>query len=307
MKVLITGGAGFIGSHIAQAWSARGAEVVVLDSLRTGRRASLEGIDCRLVEGSVEDAELVLKACEGVGVIHHLAALVSVPESVEKPHLTESINAVGTLNVLEAARRQRVGRVVFSSTSAIYGTAERPMHSETDLPEPISPYAITKLAGEQYMHLYKTIHGVPTVSLRYFNVYGARQDPRSAYAAAVAIFAERALRGQPVRIFDDGEQTRDFVHVSDIVAANLLAAERGSGVYNVACGTRITVNDLARQIIKLSGSPSVIEYAPPRAGDVKHSRGDAARLRALGWAPKVGLAEGLRLTLDAIGGPEGGA
>lgn len=298
-KVLITGGAGFIGSHLAAAWAARGAEVVVLDSLRTGHRRNLDGIACRFVEGSVEDAALVRECMQGVDFVHHLAALVSVPESVGKPELTEAINVVGTLNVLKAAKESGARRVVFSSTSAVYGTAERPIHRETDLPEPLSPYAISKLAGEHYMDAWRNLHGLPTVSLRYFNVYGPRQDPKSPYAAAIAIFSDCARRGAPIGIFDDGEQTRDFVFVEDIVAANMLAAEHpdARGVYNVACNARITVNDLARRIVALSASASRIEHKPARAGDVRHSRGDATRLMALGWKPRTGLEKGLERTL----------
>lgn len=295
-NVLITGGAGFIGSHLAREWARRGARVTVLDSLRTGRRENLSDIDCEFVEGSVEDAALVRMLVQDADYIHHLAALVSVPESMEKPHLTEAINVGGTLNVLEAARHSRVRKIVFSSTSAVYGMAERPVHSETDLPDPCSPYAVSKLAGEYYMRLYAEAFAVPTVALRYFNVYGPHQDPKSPYAAAVAIFTEKARRGDAIRIFGDGEQTRDFVFVADVVRANILAAEQGSGLYNVACGSRITVNDLARTIIGRSGSRSAIEYAPPRAGDVRHSRGNAERLRGLGWSPTVPLEVGLGLT-----------
>ncbi len=305
MKVLITGGAGFIGSHLAAAWSARGAEVVVLDSLRTGHRANLEGIDCRFVEGSVEDEGLVRECAEGCDYIHHLAALVSVPESVEKPDVTESINVLGTLNVLKAAKACGAKKVVFSSTSAVYGMADRPVHSETDLPAPVSPYAITKLAAEHYMECWRALMGVPTVSLRYFNVYGPRQDPNSPYAAAIAIFAEKARANEPLVVFDDGEQTRDFIFVGDIAAANILAAESAGarGVYNAACNTRITVNDLAKRIVALSASSSAIDHKPPRPGDVRHSRGDASRLMALGWKPQVALDEGLRLTLGGVGSP----
>jgi len=295
-RVLITGGAGFIGSHLARAWVARGAEVHVLDSLRTGFAANLDGVGCHFHQGSVEDKALVARLCAGVDVIHHMAALVSVPESMEKPEVTESINVLGTLNVLEGARAAGVSKVVFSSTSAVYGMVERPVHSETDLPDPVSPYAITKLAAEHYMGLYARSFGVPTMCLRYFNVYGPRQDPKSPYAAAVAIFTDRARAHAPITIFGDGEQTRDFVFVDDVVAANLLAAEKGSGVANVACGGRITITDLARQIIAQTGSRSAIEFKPPRAGDVKHSRGASERLRALGWEPRVPLEEGLRRT-----------
>ena len=299
MKVLITGGAGFIGSHLAAAWVGRGAEVVVLDNLRTGKRENLAGIGCRLVEGSIEDAALVAELCRGVDVVNHLAAMVSVPESVAKPAETEAVNVVGTLNVLEGCRRGGVGRLVFASTCAVYGMVDRPLHREHDLPEPISPYAISKLAGEHYLAMYRQLYGLPTVALRCFNVYGPRQDPNSAYAGAVAIFSRRARRHEPLTVFGDGEQTRDFIFVEDVVAAYLATSERGEGVYNVAAGRRITVNDLAREIVALGGSRSEIVHAPDRPGDVRHSRGDTARLESLGWAPKVPLAEGLRRTLDS--------
>ncbi len=295
-KVLITGGAGFIGSHIAAAWANRGAMVTVLDSLRTGHRRNLDGIEHEFVEGTIEDPETVRRCMQGVDFVHHLAAMVSVPESMEHPEETEAINAIGTLNVFKAAKEAGVKKVVFSCTSAVYGEIDRPIHKETDLPDPVSPYAISKLAGEYYALLFERSYGLPTVSLRYFNVFGPRQDPNSPYAAAVAIFTNRARNNEPIRIYGDGKQTRDFVFVEDVVAANLLAAERGSGVYNVASGTKITVNDLAREIISITGSESKIEYAPERPGDVKHSRGDATRLMELGWKPQVSLAEGLKRT-----------
>ena len=300
MKVLITGGAGFIGSHLAASWCAEGAQVVVLDSLRTGYLRNLEGLGVEFINGRVEDREAVMAAAEGVDYVFHLAAIVNVPESLEKPVETEQINVLGTLNVLEAARRHRVRKVVYSSTCAVYGETERPMHRETDLPEPISPYAVTKLAGEHYAAVYARAYGVATAALRYFNVYGPGQDPTSPYAAVVAIFAECARRGAPLRIYGDGMQTRDFIYVSDVVAANRIAAEGGSGVYNVAGGSSLTVNDLAKAIIAVENSSSVIEHAPERLGDVRHSRGDSSRLRALGWQPQVSLAEGLRRTLRGV-------
>ncbi|MCC5877983.1 MAG: NAD-dependent epimerase/dehydratase family protein [Candidatus Sumerlaeia bacterium] len=297
MKVLITGGAGFIGSHLAAAWTARGADVVVLDSLRSGNRENLVGINCEFVAGLVEDADLVARLARDAAVIHHLAAVVSVPESVENPEETEAINTRGTINVLEAARRGAVRRVVLSSSSAVYGEADRPIHREADLPEPMSPYAISKLSGEHYLAAYSKLYGLETVSLRYFNVYGPRQDPNSPYAAAIAIFSRNAREGTPLKIFGDGSQTRDFVFVEDVVAANLLAAEKGAGVYNVSTGEIITINDLAEKIRECAGSSSPIEHLPPRPGDIMHSRGDATRLRALGWKPTVTLEAGLKRTI----------
>ncbi len=299
-RVLVTGGAGFIGSHIARAWIDRGARVVVLDNFRTGHRRNLDGIGCEFVEGSVEDRDLVRGLVARADVVHHLAALVSVPESMSEPYLTQAINVNGTLNILEAARLNPAARVVFSTTSAVYGEAQRHIHCEDNLPEPVSPYAISKLTGEYYTALYRAAFGVQTVALRYFNVYGPRQDPKSPYAAAVAIFAERARRNQPITIYGDGGQSRDFVFVEDVVRANLLAAETGDGIYNVATGSEITVNELAQRIVAITGSSSSVAHAPERPGDVRNSCGDATRLRSLGWAPQVELEEGLRRTIGAM-------
>lgn len=291
--VLITGGAGFIGHHLAKAWLKRGATVRVLDNLRTGFAKNLAGLDVELILGTTENAETVEKAVQGVDYIHHFAAVVSVPESVQHPHLTESVNITGTLNLLAAAKRQAVRKIVFASSSAVYGTIERPEHRETDLPAPLSPYAITKLAGEYYMSMAQMLHGIPTVSLRYFNVFGPNQDPASPYAAAIARFTACAAKGEPLTIFGTGEQTRDFIHVQDVVAANLLAAELGEGVYNVSRNEKITVNELARLIVKATGGRSEIVHLPVRAGDVLHSRGNSDRLMALGWKPAVELEAGI--------------
>jgi UDP-glucose 4-epimerase len=296
VNILVTGGAGFIGSHLVRAWKARGARVRVLDNFRTGKRSNLDGVDVDIIEGSVTDAEAVRAGMRGVQVVHHLAALVSVPESVEKPIECENINVIGTILLLEEAIRQGVKAFVFSSSSAVYGNVDRPLHSETDLPAPASPYAISKLAGEHYLHLAQGATGLRTVSLRYFNVFGPRQDPTSPYAAAVSIFFARAIAGRRLTIFGDGNQTRDFIYVSDVVEANLLAAERGEGVYNVAAGRRITINDLAQTIKLIAQSSSPLEYAEERPGDVRHSRGNIERLSALGWKPRVSLEEGLRET-----------
>lgn len=296
MKVLITGGAGFIGSHLAARCAADGHEVAVLDNMRTGKAANLEGVECRLIEGSVEERNLVLRAASGASVIFHLAALVSVPESMEKPEQAERVNVLGTLNVLEAAR-EAGARVVFSSTSAVYGDVERPRHAEEDLPEPGSPYAISKLGAEHYCELYRRHHHVPVIVFRYFNVYGPRQDPASPYAAAIAIFSHLARSGHPLTIYGDGEQTRDFVFVEDVVEANMMAIKAPCGLYNVATGERMTITHIAETIREAAGSSSPIRYAEKRPGDVLHSCGDARRLRGLGWRPSVTLLEGLRRTL----------
>jgi len=295
--ILITGGAGFIGSHIAEAWLARGANVRVLDNFRTGKLENLRNLDVELIEGSVTDPKTVERAVKGVSIIHHLAALVSVPESVEKPIETQRINVEGTINLLRSAAEAGVKRFVFSSTSAVYGDVERPAHSETDLPAPASPYAISKLSAEQYVSLANGQAGMTTVSLRYFNVFGPRQDPKSPYAAAISIFTARSLRGEPLVIYGDGMQTRDFIYVKDVVAANLFVAEHANGVYNVGRGERITIKTLAELIRNFVGSRSRIEFASPRPGDVRHSCANIQRLKALGWKPEFTLEQGLDQTV----------
>jgi UDP-glucose 4-epimerase len=305
-KVLVTGGAGFIGHHVATAWRKSGAHVVVLDSLRTGKRANVAHIPddggLTFVEGSITDLATVKHAMEGCSVVHHLAAQVSVPESMERPHECVEINVGGTLNVLDAAKAAGVSRVVFSSSAAVYGDDPRSPKTEDMTPAPKSPYGVTKLDGEYYLKMYAEVHGVPTVSLRYFNVFGPRQDPRSVYAAAVPIFIERALAGADLTIFGDGEQTRDFVFVGDVVAANVLAAtSEGVGrgeVFNVAQGGRITINELAETIVRVTASRSAVKHLAERAGDIRHSLASIARIReALQFAAKTSLEAGLRACL----------
>ena len=309
MRVLITGGAGFIGHHLAIAWRKRGASVHVLDNFRSGKRENIEAIvaetgrdDFKLFEGSITDRNAVREAMQGCSVVHHLAAQVSVPESVEHPDECVAINVNGTLNILEAARSAKVSRVVFSSSAAVYGDDPRSPKTEDMNPSPKSPYGITKLDGEFYLRMYAEMHGVPTVSLRYFNVFGPRQDPKSQYAAAVPIFIHRAIANEPITVYGDGEQTRDFVFVEDVAQANMLAAERagvGRGeVFNVAQGGRITIRELVERVRELTESKSRVENAPERAGDIKHSQASIARIReSLGFDPAVGLDEGLRRTI----------
>lgn len=305
-KVLVTGGAGFIGHHVATAWRRYGAHVVVLDSLRTGKRENLAHIPddggLTFIEGSITDTATVKRAMEGCSVVNHLAAQVSVPESMERPLECVEINVHGTLNILDAAKGEGVSRVVFSSSAAVYGDDPRSPKTEDMTPAPKSPYGVTKLDGEYYLKMYSEAHGVPAVSLRYFNVFGPRQDPRSVYAAAVPIFIERAVKGLDVTIFGDGEQTRDFVFVGDVVAANLLAAtseHAGRGeVFNVAQGGRITINELAQTIVRVTGSRSKIVHAPERIGDIRHSQASIARItQGLEFVPKTSLEEGLRACL----------
>lgn len=311
-KVLITGAAGFIGHHLAIAWRRRGAAVVILDNLRTGKRENLAEIHraagdehLTFIEGSITDRDAVKRAAEGCSVVHHLAAMVSVPESVARPEECVEINVNGTLNVLEAARRNGAERVVFASSSAVYGDDPRSPKTEDMTPAPLTPYGITKLDGEFYLRMYANLHGVPTVSLRFFNVFGPRQDPKSVYAAAVPIFIDRAAKGAPITIFGDGSATRDFVFVGDVCEANILAATSpavGRGeVFNVAQGGIITIQGLAEAVRRTVGSASPIEHAPERAGDIKHSRASIARItESLGFTPAVSLDEGLRRAVAAL-------
>jgi UDP-glucose 4-epimerase len=298
MRVLVTGGAGFIGSHIVEHFQGR-AEVRVLDNLRSGFLHNLEAFKHEFARGSILDRELVRQAMQGVDYVFHLAAMISVPESMQKPVECTEINTIGTLVVLEEAERAGVKKLVLSSSAAIYGDNPVTPKVETMFPEPKSPYAITKLDGEYYCRMFTAEGRLQTACLRYFNVFGPRQDPRSQYAAAVPIFIDRAVKNQTITIYGDGEQTRDFIYVKDIAAANAFFATESTetGVFNVAYGGRITINDLAKSICRLTGSHSEIKHAAERPGDVKHSQAAIDRLRSAGFAPKGSLMEGLQDTI----------
>lgn len=301
MRVLITGGAGFIGSHIVQHFQGK-CDVRVLDNLRSGYRHNLNGFDCELLEGSILDRPLVKKAMQGVDYVFHLAAMISVPESMQKPVECTEINTIGTLIVLEEAALAGVKKMTFSTSAAIYGNNPVTPKVETMLPEPMSPYAVSKLDGEYYCSLFTTENRLPTACLRYFNVFGPRQDPMSQYAAAVPIFVDKAIRNEPITIYGDGEQTRDFIFVKDIVSANVFFAMHSpaTGVFNVAYGQRITINSLAGTICKLVGSKSEIRHAPKRPGDVKHSLAAIDKLKSVGFTPAGNLMTGLKETVDAL-------
>lgn len=304
MKILVTGGAGFIGSHIVEHYQGKADEIRVLDNLRTGYRHNLDGLDCTFIEGSITDRNLVRQAVEGVDSIFHLAALVSVPESMEKPGECVDINVHGLLNVLEEGAAAGVRKLVFASSAAIYGDNPEVPKVETMLPEPKSPYAITKLDGEYYLGMFQNEGRLATTAIRFFNVFGPRQDPKGAYAAAVPIFIEKAVKGEALTLFGDGEQTRDFIFVKDIVGALTFAAETDgvAGVFNAGYGGQITINDLAKGIVKATGSSSPIQYGPERAGDVRHSRSSPQRLLDAGWTPKFTLDEGLQETIRCFEG-----
>lgn len=295
MKILITGGSGFIGSHLTARYQGR-AKVVVLDNLRTGKRENLQGLDCRFIEGSILDPDVLDEAMRGVDIVYHLAALVSVAESMERPLETVAINVTGLLHVLETAKRHGVRKLVFASSAAVYGENPAQPKVETLTPDPRSPYAVTKLDGEYYCAIYGRQKWVSTACLRFFNVFGPRQDPSSAYAAAVAAFLDRARRGEPLNIHGDGGQTRDFIHVADIASALAFVGEHpeATGVFNAGYGKAITILELAEKICEAAGSSSPLEFAPPRPGDIRHSTSDPSRLFALGWTPEHDVASGIR-------------
>lgn len=299
MRILVTGGAGFIGSHIVEHFATK-AEVRVLDNLRSGYKENLAGFDVEFIEGSVTDRTVVKEAVRGVDYIFHLAAMISVPESMERIAECVAINTQGTLNVLREAAAAGVKKLCFSSSAANYGDNPVVPKLETMIPEPKSPYAVTKLDGEYYCGIFAGEGWLNTACMRYFNVFGPRQDPGSQYAAAIPIFIHKALRNEPITIFGDGEQTRDFIYVKDIVAANAYLAENEpyTGVYNVAYGQRQTINDIAKKIIELTQSSSEIRYAPPRAGDVKHSQASIDKILAAGFAPGANFDEGLKKTIE---------
>lgn len=303
MRVLITGGAGFIGSHLAESFLGE-AEVRVLDDLSTGHARNLTGMDVDFRNGSILDGEALEDGMDGVDYVFHLAAMVSVPASVHEPRRCEELNGLGIVNVLEAAAQARVKKVFFASSAAVYGDNPLVPKTEDMLPEPKSPYAITKLLGEHYCRFFHDEGRVATAALRFFNVFGPRQDPRGAYAAAVPIFIEKALRGEPISIHGDGLQTRDFIYVKDIVAAirHVTLTPGLTSVMNAGYGGAITVKDLGEKIVALSGSASEIRFLPERPGDVKHSRAAVDALKATGFRPVSTLEKGLAETLEYFRG-----
>ena len=305
-KVLVTGGAGFIGSHLVRALLERGDEVRVLDNYSTGNRGNLGGLrrDVEMIEGELRSYERVYAAVRGVDLVFHQGALPSVPRSVQDPLTTSAVNVEGTLNVLLASRDEKVKRVIFASSSSVYGSAGDLPRRETQSPDPISPYAVAKLAAERYCVSFSRVYDLETVVLRYFNVFGPHQDPRSQYAAVVPRFVTAVHRGEAVPIYGDGEQLRDFTYVDNVVEANLLAAEaaEASGaVLNIATGDATSVNELADSIGRAVGTPVRKEHLAPRPGDVRDSWADiGAARRLLGYEPRVRLVEGLRRAAEAL-------
>jgi UDP-glucose 4-epimerase len=310
VRVLVTGGAGFIGSNLVRALLARGDEVRVLDNFSTGNRDNLAGLerDVELVEGDLRSYERVHAAVRGAEVVFHQGALPSVPRSVQDPLTTTAVNVEGTLNVLLAARDEAVRRVVNASSSSVYGNSGELPRAETQLPDPISPYAVAKLAAERFCTSFSRVYSMEVVSLRYFNVFGPRQDPLSQYAAVVPRFIRAVHERRPVTVYGDGEQSRDFTYIDNVVAANLLAAdaERVQGeIVNVATGASVTVNELADTIGRLLSAPVDRTYEPEREADVRASWADLSEAhRLLGYEPHVDLEEGLQRTIDFLGDRE---
>jgi UDP-glucose 4-epimerase len=305
VKVLVTGGAGFIGSNLVRALLDRGDDVRVLDNFSTGNRENLDGLDVEVVEGELRSYERVHRAVRGTELVFHLGALGSVPRSVQDPLTSSAVNVEGTLNVLLAARDEGVRRVVFSSSSSVYGTSrERPTREESP-PDPLSPYGVAKLAAERYCVSFSRVYeSFETVVLRYFQVFGPRQNPFSQYAAVVPLFVTAIASGEPVSIHGDGEQSRDFTYVANVVDATILAANAelvNGRIFNVAAGRPVTVNELADVIGRVLGRPVERRFAPPRPGDIRDSWADIERAKdALGYEPRVALEEGLRETADFL-------
>jgi UDP-glucose 4-epimerase len=304
--VLVTGGAGFIGSSLVRALLARGDRVRVIDNFSSGRRENLADLLDRieLVEADILDGRALARAVDGAEVVFHEAAIPSVPKSMAEPLENHAANATGTLAVLEAARRARVRRVVYAASSAAYGDEPTLPKREGMVPAPISPYGASKLAGELYLHVYARAYGLETVSLRYFNVFGPRQDPQSEYAAVIPKFITAALAGRSPRIFGDGTQSRDFCHIDNVIEANFRAAAADAravsgGVFNIACGQATTLNQVVALIGEALGRQLEAVHEAERAGDIKHSHADIAEARArLGYQAAVSFAEGLRRTID---------
>jgi len=306
VKALVTGGGGFIGSNVVRALLARGDDVRVLDNFSTGSRANLAGLesDVQLVEGDLRSYERVHAAVRGAEVVFHEGALPSVPRSVQDPLTTTAVNVEGTLNVLLAARDEGVRRIVNASSSSVYGNTGTLPRVETQAPDPISPYAVAKLAAERFCTSFTRVYGMEIVSLRYFNVFGPRQDPTSQYAAVVPRFIRAIADDEPVTIYGDGDQSRDFTFVDNVVGANLLAADApgvGGEILNVATGDSVTVNALADAIGAMLGKPVEKVYEPAREADVRASWADVGEAkRLLGYEMRVDFAEGLRRTADYL-------
>lgn len=304
-RVVVTGGAGFIGSHLSEKLAERGYYVVILDNLSTGKRENIEELlkkdAVEFIRGSVTDLPLLNRVLQDTDYVFHQAAIPSVPRSVKNPQASLEANVVGTLNVLLAARDRGIKKVIYASSSSAYGDTPSLPKREDMLPNPQSPYAVTKLAGEYYCQVFKEVYRLSTACLRYFNVYGPRQDPDSQYAAVVPRFIKRALQNKPPIVLGDGDQTRDFTFVKDAVLANILAAESNAeGVFNVGNGRNISINELARMILKSLRMDLETVHEEPRLGDVRHSLADISKAKTFGYEPRYSLEKGLEETIESF-------
>ena len=303
MKIVITGGAGFIGSNLAEVLSKDNAnEVIVLDDLSTGKLANTKEMAIKFVNGSITDLELLQTIFKDVDYVLHQAAIPSVPRSINEPIASNNANITGTLNVLVAARDRNVKKVVYASSSSVYGDTPKLPKREDMTPTPLSPYAVTKLTGEHYCNVFNEVYGLKTVALRYFNVYGPKQDPYSDYAAVIPKFVSRVLRDEPPLIYGDGQQTRDFTFVKDVVTANIRAMKSdATGVFNIASGNRITIQELAELVMKLMDKELGVILEEPRKGDVLHSLADVSKAKAgFGYEPGYRLETGLEETIKCF-------
>ena len=305
-RVAITGGAGFIGSNLAHELATDNA-IIIIDDLSAGRAENIVELtdeeNVTFIQGSILDLHLLEDAFKGVDFVFHEAAIPSVPRSIEDPLSTNEVNITGTLNVLIAARDNKVKKVVFGSSSSVYGDTPTLPKKEDMTPNPQSPYALTKLVGEYYCRVFHQIYGLPTICLRYFNIYGPRQDPNSQYAAVIPRFISRVWQDKSPIIYGDGEQTRDFTFIQDAIQANIVAAETdATGVFNVGTGGNTTINRLAEAIIRITGRDLQPIYQEPRAGDIRNSLADVSRARAIGYESKYSLEDGLQETIQRFSG-----
>jgi UDP-glucose 4-epimerase len=302
-KVVITGGAGFIGANLAKELAADNS-VIIVDDLSVGKKenlADLSGENVEFAEGTIGDLSLLERLFRNVDFVFHQAAISSVHKSIENPLATHDVNVTGTLNVLLAARDSGVRKLIFASSAAVYGDTPTVPQREETIPNPQSPYAATKLIGEYYCRIFEAVYGLPTVALRYFNVYGPNQNPKSDYAAVIPRFIRRISEGKPPAIFGDGDQTRDFVFVADVVRASISAAESdATGIFNVGQGRRVTINELANLIIRIMTKDPGIVYKEARVGDIIHSLADISKAGLFDYRPQYDLEQGLRRTISEL-------
>ncbi len=302
-KVVVTGGAGFIGSHLAEGLVEQGYNVIILDDLSTGKMENIAELlnndNIEFVQGSITKLSLLQKLFQGVEYVFHQAALARVPRSIDDPLTANEVNITGTLNILLAARENKVKKVIYAASSSAYGDTPTLPQREDMPPDPLSPYALTKLAGEYYCNIFRQIYGLATVSLRYFNVYGSRQDLKSQYATVIPAFIERISQGLPPIIHGDGEQSRDFTFIADVVQANILAAESDAeGTYNIGGGKSTTINQIAGSILNLMGKNLPPIHEKPRPGDPRHTLADVSNAKGFGYEPEWTLEDGLKKIIE---------